>query len=68
MRGPASAAQGNASGRFGGCDRPEASVVSARAYRSAVIHNGVLDAGTHLLPKPFGIDQMAEKLRVVLDG
>ncbi len=36
--------------------------------RNAVVHNGVLDAGTHLLPKPFGIAQLAEKVRSVLDG
>ena len=36
--------------------------------RNAVVHNGVIDPGTHLLPKPYGIDQLAEKVRSVLDG
>jgi signal transduction histidine kinase/CheY-like chemotaxis protein len=36
---------------------------------NAIIHNGVLDPGTHLLSKPFAVTQLAEKLRVVLgDG
>jgi CheY-like chemotaxis protein len=33
---------------------------------NAIIHNGVLDSGTHLLSKPFAIAQLAEKLRTVL--
>lgn len=35
--------------------------------RNAVVHNGVLDNGTHLLQKPFSLDQLAEKIRKVLD-
>jgi signal transduction histidine kinase/ActR/RegA family two-component response regulator len=33
---------------------------------NAIIHNGVLDPGTHLLSKPFAVAQLAEKLRTVL--
>jgi signal transduction histidine kinase/CheY-like chemotaxis protein len=33
---------------------------------NAIIHNGVLDPGTHLLSKPFAVAQLAEKLRIVL--
>jgi CheY-like chemotaxis protein len=33
---------------------------------NAIIHNGVLDSGTHLLSKPFAVAQLAEKLRIVL--
>jgi signal transduction histidine kinase/CheY-like chemotaxis protein len=33
---------------------------------NAIIHNGVLDPGTHLLSKPFAVRQLAEKLRIVL--
>ncbi|MCJ2044056.1 ATP-binding protein [Methylobacterium sp. J-078] len=35
---------------------------------NAVVHNGVLDAGTHVLVKPFGISQLAAKVRSVLDA
>ena len=34
---------------------------------NAVVHGGVLDAGVNLLGKPFTLDQLATKLRVVLD-
>jgi signal transduction histidine kinase/ActR/RegA family two-component response regulator len=33
---------------------------------NAIIHNGVLDPGTHLLSKPFAVAQLAEKVRTVL--
>jgi CheY-like chemotaxis protein len=33
---------------------------------NAIIHNGVLDPGTHLLSKPFAVAQLAEKVRIVL--
>ncbi|PXA92260.1 hypothetical protein DMC47_24190 [Nostoc sp. 3335mG] len=36
--------------------------------RDAVVHDGVLDPGTNFLSKPFGIDQLAAKVREVLDG
>jgi len=36
--------------------------------RNAVVHNGVLDPGTNFLAKPFGIDQLAAKVRGVLDA
>ena len=36
--------------------------------RNAVVHNGVLDHDVHFLAKPFTIDQLATKLRDVLDG
>jgi PAS domain S-box-containing protein len=35
--------------------------------RNAVVNNGVLDKETHLLQKPFSLDQLAEKIRKVLD-
>jgi len=36
--------------------------------RNAIVHNGVLDAGTHLLPKPFAVNELAAKVRFILDG
>lgn len=36
--------------------------------RNAVVHNGILDAGTHLLQKPFSLEQLAEKVRRVIDA
>jgi hypothetical protein len=35
--------------------------------RNAVVHNGVLDPGVQMIGKPFTIDELASKLREVLD-
>ena len=35
--------------------------------RNAIVHNGVLDAGTHLISKPFNIEELALKVRTLLD-
>jgi signal transduction histidine kinase len=34
--------------------------------RNAIVHNGTLDKGMHLLTKPFTIDQLASKIREAL--
>ncbi len=36
--------------------------------RNAVVHNGVLDHGVNFIAKPFSIQQLASKLRDVLDA
>jgi CheY-like chemotaxis protein len=35
--------------------------------RNAIVHNGILDEGTILLTKPFSIDELALKVRKLLD-
>jgi CheY-like chemotaxis protein len=43
-------------------------VVFTSGYtENAIVHNGQLDAGTELLSKPYNRDQLAAKLRRVLD-
>ncbi len=47
--------------------RPEVKVLFTTGYtRNAIVHNGVLDHGVALLPKPFTIEQLASKLKDVL--
>jgi DNA-binding NtrC family response regulator len=48
--------------------RPGLKVLFTTGYtRNAIVHNGVLDPGVHLIGKPFTIDQLAAKVRDVLD-
>jgi len=48
--------------------RPDLKVLYTTGYtRNAVVHNGVLDPGTQLLLKPFSVEQLARKVRAVLD-
>jgi hypothetical protein len=35
--------------------------------KDTVVHDGVVDPGTHLLTKPFTVDQLAAKLRELFD-
>lgn len=48
---------------------PSLKVLSTTGYtRNAVVHNGVLDPRVAFLPKPFTVEDLATKLRAVLDG
>lgn len=48
--------------------RPQLKVLFTTGYtRNAVVHNGVLDPGVELIGKPFTIEQLAAKVREVLD-
>ncbi len=49
--------------------RPDLRVLYTTGYaRNAIVHGGVLDPGTQLLPKPFSHAALAAKVRAVLDG
>lgn len=49
--------------------RPDLKVLFTTGYtRNAIVHNGVLDPGVSLLPKPASMEQLAAKIREVLDG
>jgi signal transduction histidine kinase/ActR/RegA family two-component response regulator len=48
--------------------RPNMKILFTTGYtRNAIVHNGVLDPGTHLLSKPFNIEDLAAKVRSLLD-
>jgi signal transduction histidine kinase len=49
--------------------RPDLKVVFTTGYtRNAVVHGGVLDPGVNFLSKPFSLEQLATKIRAVLDA
>jgi DNA-binding NtrC family response regulator len=48
--------------------RPDLKVLFTTGYtRNAVAHNGVLDPGVELIGKPFTLDELAAKVRAVID-
>jgi CHASE3 domain sensor protein/CheY-like chemotaxis protein len=49
--------------------RPGLKVIFTTGYTAnAVVHGGVLDQGVNFISKPFTLDQLAAKVRTVLDG
>ncbi len=49
--------------------RPDIKVLFTTGYtRNAVVHNGVLDPGVQMIGKPFTIEELAAKVREVLDN
>ena len=49
--------------------RPGLKVLYTTGYtKNAIVHNGMLDAGVAFLAKPFTIDQLAAKVRQVLEA
>jgi PAS domain S-box-containing protein len=49
--------------------RPDLKVLFTTGYtRNAVVHNGVLDPGVELLGKPFTVEELAVKVRAMLDS
>ncbi|MGF7243898.1 PAS domain S-box-containing protein [Pseudomonas oryzihabitans] len=48
---------------------PSLPVLYTTGYtRNAIVHNGILDHGVNLLPKPFTLRELALKVRQVLDA
>ena len=49
--------------------RPDLKVLFTTGYtRNAIVHNGTLDPGVEMIGKPFTIEELAVKVRHVLDG
>jgi two-component SAPR family response regulator len=49
--------------------RPSLKILFTTGYtRNAVVHGGVLDPDVNFSSKPFTIQQLASKVRAVLDG
>ncbi len=47
--------------------RPDMKIIYMTGYtRNAIVHNGVLDAGTRLLTKPFTIEELDRELQDIL--
>jgi PAS domain S-box-containing protein len=49
--------------------QPGLKVLFTTGYsRNAIVHHGRLDAGIHMISKPFAYDELAAKIRGMLDG
>jgi DNA-binding response OmpR family regulator len=48
--------------------RPGLKVLFTTGYtRNAIVHHGRLDAGVQMISKPFSFDELAAKIRTLLD-
>ena len=48
--------------------KPDLRILYTTGYtRNAIVHNGTLDHGTELLSKPYTIEELAAKVRTILD-
>ena len=48
--------------------RPDMRILFTTGYtRNAVVHNGVVDSGVELISKPFTIEELAARVRAILD-
>ena len=48
--------------------KPDVRVLFMTGYtQSAVVHNGVLDTGTHLISKPFTVHQLSVELDALME-
>ena len=48
--------------------RPDMPIIFTTGYtRNAIVHNGILDAGVELIGKPFTLEDLAGRVREVLD-
>jgi two-component system, cell cycle sensor histidine kinase and response regulator CckA len=62
-------ASGHHLGRQLSLERPDLKVLYMSGYTdNAIVHHGVLDPDTLLLEKPFSAEELARKVREVLDG
>jgi hypothetical protein len=48
---------------------PELKVLFTTGYaRNAIVHHGILDAGVHMLGKPFTVTALGRRIREILEN